>query len=124
MCCQLGLQAKQAAALLTGNSKYFTHMLQKGVSGKFDFAQPMYSHLVQHTALLSELMHKNTQTIPFVLNLLVAGFGSEHPESCQWICRVFTRLAAQLSALGDGRVVNQWLVQPKNIGAVMKCYER
>jgi len=125
MCVKLGLHAKQAAALLTANTKYLTHMLEKGVSGKFDFAPPFYSHILQHAGLLAKLLHQNTNTIPFALNILCAAFNSTHEESCQWVCRIFVRLSTELTSLGDGRILSTWLVQPKdNLDAILGCFRR
>ena len=111
------VSAKQAGALLTANSKYFSHMLQKGVSGKFGFARPFYGQLVSHAQLLANLLHQNSQTIPFVLNFLCAGFTSDHPDSCLWTCRLFTRVAAQLTNLGDQATVQAWLCSPASPNA-------
>eukprot|EP00656_Telonema_subtile_P021052 TRINITY_DN220_c0_g1_i1.p1 TRINITY_DN220_c0_g1~~TRINITY_DN220_c0_g1_i1.p1 ORF type:complete len:1128 (-),score=439.15 TRINITY_DN220_c0_g1_i1:128-3511(-) len=125
MIVKLGLHAKQAAALLTANTKYLTHMLEKGVSGKFDFAAPFYSFILQHAPLLAQHLHQNTATIPFTLNLLSAAFNSAHEESAQWMCRIFVRLAAELSTLGHGSMLPTWLAQPKeHLVSLLGCYSR
>lgn len=125
MIVKLGLQAKQAAALLTANTKYLTHMLEKGVSGKFDFAAPFYSFILQNAAQLAQHMHQNSHTIPFTLNILCAAFNSEHEESTQWVCRIFVRLAAELTALGHAAVLQNWLAQPKeHLATLLGCYCR
>eukprot|EP00658_Telonema_sp_P-2_P023980 TRINITY_DN1961_c0_g1_i4.p1 TRINITY_DN1961_c0_g1~~TRINITY_DN1961_c0_g1_i4.p1 ORF type:complete len:1238 (-),score=451.42 TRINITY_DN1961_c0_g1_i4:200-3913(-) len=125
MIVKLGLHAKQAAALLTANTKYLTHMLEKGVSGKFDFAAPFYSYILQHTSLLASHLQANTATVPYILNIFVATFNSAHEESTQWVSRIFVRLAALLTSSGHGQLLQTWLTQPhEHLAAILGCFSR
>ena len=45
MCKKLGVRAKQAAALLTANTKYLSHMMEKGIKGSFEAVDAWYAEV-------------------------------------------------------------------------------
>lgn len=126
MCKKLGVRAKQAAALLTANTKYLSHMMEKGIKGSFDAVDAWYAEVFKNNSLLADLMASHPSTIPFVLSTLKWAFTSENEESAQWMCRIFANLAKSLQQANLGHVLHEWLVQSSSgqqsgLTTLVKC---
>lgn len=91
------LKPKQAAGLLTQNGKYLSHVIVKGLRGKFEpiiaWYQDIYAHIKKVLQLIEE--EEASGSLNLMLSALRPGFVSKSIEVTVWTCRLFAKLGAE-----------------------------
>jgi hypothetical protein len=96
-CKHFELKPKQAAGLLTQKGKYLTHVIAKGLRGKFEPIVSWYQDMYANMRLIIQLIEREeaSGSLNLMLSALRPGFVSKSIEVTVWTCRLFAKLGAE-----------------------------
>jgi hypothetical protein len=97
-CKHFRLKPKQAAGLMSQKAKYLTHIIVKGLRGRFEPIVGWYQDLYAHLSTIVQLVQRGEgkDSLPFILTALRPGLVSRSIEVTIWTCRLLSKLGAEL----------------------------
>lgn len=96
-CKHFELKPKQAAGLLTQKGKYLSHIVVKGLRGKFEPIISWYQDMYANMKSILQLVEKEeaSGSLNLMLSALRPGLVSKSIEVTVWTCRLFAKLGAE-----------------------------